>query len=540
MKLGTEEDWYDRESLGLGDVLSVGLARHAEALGEGDDLGLEGGDLLVGLEGLGEVDEFLGREAGLDGEAELNGLVKEVGDGDEVRLDEAARGHRGRADPDAARGEGGDVARDRVLVEGDLAEVAYFFHFGSRDASGTQIPEHEVIVGAARRERVAVVVDEALPEGADVRLDLLYVGLVLGRGRLPELHGDARYLVLVRPALQRREDRVVHEVLEVAAVLLEENNAGSRPAQRLVGRGGDDVAVLERVVGLAGRDQARDVGHVHHQQRAVRVGDRAEARVVPVARVRGAAADDERGFEEPGELLEFLKVDQAGLRVDLVRQRLEVDGGRRDGLAVHRALVERVKAVRQVAARGQVQAHDPVVRLQQRRVDGEVRGRAGVRLDVAAPLSVAQAVRLEGARLAEVLDLVDDFVSAVVSLPRQPLRVLVRQARPEAVHHGARREVLRGDQLDRGELPLLLALQELEDLAVDLLNGFSPGCAILASSTPLRRLSDEDHTTAVHATLRTKARIIVFRALSRADPRSCASVCLSVIAGPSQTRTTPL
>ena len=55
------------------------------------------------------------------------------------------------------------------------------------------------------------------------------------------------------------------------------------------------------------------------------------------------------------------------LRVELVGQGLEVDGGGRNLLAIGG-----VVAVRQVPAAGQVQAHDAVVRVQQRRVHREI------------------------------------------------------------------------------------------------------------------------------------------------------------------------
>ena len=44
-------------------------------------------------------------------------------------------------------------------------------------------------------------------------------------------------------------------------------------AQRLVGRGRDEVGVRERAGVEAGRDEAGDVGHVDEQQRADAVGD---------------------------------------------------------------------------------------------------------------------------------------------------------------------------------------------------------------------------------------------------------------------------
>ncbi len=66
------------------------------------------------------------------------------------------------------------------------------------------------------------------------------------------------------------------------------------------------------------------------------------------------------------------------LRVELVGQGLEVDGGGGDLLAVGG-----VVAVRQVPAAGQVQAHDAVVRVQQRCVHREV-GRAAAQTSASA------------------------------------------------------------------------------------------------------------------------------------------------------------
>jgi hypothetical protein len=109
--------------------------------------------------------------------------------------------------------------------------------------------------------------------------------------------------VVVRAALARGEDGVVHALLEILRerrVLAEEDEAGARAAQRLVRRGGDDVAVCERVRELAGRDEPGRVRDVRHEERAVLVRDGPEAGVVPVARVRGRAADKEARLEDLG------------------------------------------------------------------------------------------------------------------------------------------------------------------------------------------------------------------------------------------------
>ncbi len=59
-----------------------------------------------------------------------------------------------------------------------------------------------------------------------------------------------------------------------------------------------------------------------------------------------------------------------------VRERLEVDGGGRHRLSGALLLRVRVEAVGQVPARGEVEAHDAVVRTEQAGVHGEVGGRA--------------------------------------------------------------------------------------------------------------------------------------------------------------------
>mmetsp|Transcript_28254 Transcript_28254/g.91089 ORF Transcript_28254/g.91089 Transcript_28254/m.91089 type:complete len:378 (-) Transcript_28254:641-1774(-) len=294
--------------LGLWVVLAVGLAGHGELGGEGDDLFLEGLDVVVVDEGLREVDELFGREGGLDFERDGDGFVEEVGDGDEVVFREAPGGHGRGADADAAGGEGGDVAGDGVFVEGDLADVANFLELGAREARGSEVPEDEVVVGAAGGEGVAVVVDEALAEGLDVFFNLLGVGLEGVGLDFPELDGDAGDLVFVGPALEGREDGVVDLVLEAAAVLLEEDDARPRAPEGLVRGRGHDVAVVEGVRRFFRGDEARDVGHVHHQEGAVVVGDLPEASVVPVSGVGGSAADYESRFKNRSHLLQVVEV----------------------------------------------------------------------------------------------------------------------------------------------------------------------------------------------------------------------------------------
>ena len=77
-----------------------------------------------------------------------------------------------------------------------------------------------------------------------------------------------------------------------------------------------------------------------------------------------------------------------------------------------------------------------------------------------------QAERRQRALLAQRLRLVDELVAAVVARVRVALGVLVRHHAAERVEHRHRREVLRRDQAERRALPLLLVLDDVEELRV--------------------------------------------------------------------------
>ena len=120
----------------------------------------------------------------------------------------------------------------------------------------------------------------------------------------------------------------------------------------------------------------------------------------------------------------------------------------------------------------ELERQDRVSRLERRQVDGHVRLRAGVRLDV----RVVGAEELLRAVDRQLLDLVDDFAAAVVALARIALRVLVGRRRADRLHDRRPGEVLRRDQLDLVALSLDLATEELCDLRVQLLEA---GCGQL-------------------------------------------------------------
>jgi hypothetical protein len=74
--------------------------------------------------------------------------------------------------------------------------------------------------------------------------------------------------------------------------------------------------------------------------------------------------------------------------------------------------------VGEMPARREVESHDTIVWAEKCGVDGEVRWRSTVRLDVDAPLSRIAAICLKRSGHAEVFDLIDVLVTTVISLSR--------------------------------------------------------------------------------------------------------------------------
>ena len=94
--------------------------------------------------------------------------------------------------------------------------------------------------------------------------DLLLISLELGLERLVEADCLGRDHVLERAALRAREDGLVELLAQLLVV--REDDAAARAAQRLMRGGGDNVRIRQRVHVQAGRNQARNV-HADTQKR---------------------------------------------------------------------------------------------------------------------------------------------------------------------------------------------------------------------------------------------------------------------------------
>ena len=223
------------------------------------------------------------------------------------------------------------------------------------------------------------------------------------------------------------------------------------PAQGLVRGHRHDVGVRDGRGVLAGRDEPRDVGHVHHRARADLVRDGAEGGEVDRARVGRGPGEDELRLHLARALRHLLHVDPLGLAVDAVGVEVVVDA--REVLRV---------PVREVAAVVEAHGEHPVPGRAEREHGAHVRLRAAVRLDV----GVARVEERLGALPRQVLDLVHVLAAAVVPPPGVALGVLVREHGPHGRDHLGRGVVLGGDQLELRLLPVPLAVDRGPDLRV--------------------------------------------------------------------------
>ena len=232
-----------------------------------------------------------------------------------------------------------------------------------------------------------------------------------------------------------------------------QEHRAARPAQRLVRRRRDDRRVSDGGRVRAAGDESGDVRDVGDERARRRPSRSRRSR-----RSRSCAGSPCRrrtmsfGRCSLREVADLVEVDASGVLADAVLHGVAATSGERGG-----------RAVREVAAHRQRHPHDRVAGLREREVHGEVRRRAGVRLDVHV-LDAEQRLRaLDRDRL----DLVDDLVALVVPLAGVALRVLVREDRAGRLEDGLRDVVLGRDQPDLLRLPLLLGPDELRDLGID-------------------------------------------------------------------------
>lgn len=330
---------------------------------------------------------LLGRLANDLVEASSNGdsTVNNIGNTDEVILSEASRGHGGSSHAEATRDESRAVTRDGVLVGSNSNELKDSLNTATINTMGLKIGENKVVIGTAADQAVAqtslaLVVTKSLGESLGVGQNLGLVGVEIGSLSLLQGNSKSGDGMVVGTTLVAREDGVVDGTLQVVQLLLlrlgvgsadtlaEENQGSARSTETLVAGGGDNISIAERTGQDLGGDHSRNVSHIGKHVGVDLVANLADAFVVDQTAVGTGTGNNDLGSVEHGELLELLIVDEAGLLVELVRDGLEVLGNCRDLLGG--CLV----SVGQMATVGEVQTHQAIMGIHERRVDVQVGG----------------------------------------------------------------------------------------------------------------------------------------------------------------------
>ncbi len=319
-----------------------------------------------------------------------------------------------------------------------------------------------MVVGAAGDQTEAFSL-QTLGKNGSVLDDLLTVGLELGLERLAEADGLGSDDVLERAALGAGEHGGVDLLGEVDGLhlagldvllgdlVLAQDHAAAGAAQGLVGGGGDNVGIGHGALVNASGDETGDVGHIDHEESADGISDLTELGEVDLAGIGGSAGKDHLGLALLRDAVDLVVVDHFGLIVEGVGDLMEVLAG-----DVDRA------AVGQVAAVGEVHAHEGVAGLEHSLERGQVGGSAGVGLDV----GMLSAEQLAGALTGDLFGLVDAVAAAVVALAGIALGVLVGKARAHSHHDSRGDDVFGGDQLDVALLAVILLLNSGADFGV--------------------------------------------------------------------------
>jgi hypothetical protein len=301
-------------------------------------------DLAAGTASL-EVLELVGLlgESSLLLLADLDSLVNVLADALELLLTEATRSHGRGTDTNTARGEGGLVTGDGVLVAGNVDLLENGLNTGTVQVVLAEVNKDHVAVSTVRNELVAEGF-EGILKGLGVGDDLLLVSLEVRAGGLLEGNSQGSDGVVVRATLVTGEDGEVDGVLEVvegllaslgvnrADTLAEEDHGTAGTTEGFVGGGGDDIGILERSRDDLSSDKTRDVSHINNKVSTDGVGNLAHTLVVDETAVGRGTGNEDLGAVEDGVLLEGVIVDDAGVEVDTVRHGLEVGRDSRDPL----------------------------------------------------------------------------------------------------------------------------------------------------------------------------------------------------------------
>ena len=292
-----------------------------------------------------------------------------------------------------------------------------------------QVNEQQVVVGTAGYQ-LHPAGSQAVRQSGGIFHDLAGVFLKGRLQRFPKADGLGGDHVFQRAALGAGEDGRIDPFDQVFVV--GEDQAAPGTPEGLVGGGGHHVGVGHGVLVGAARYQTGNVGHIHHQHGAVAVGDLGQFFKIDGAGIGRSAGHQQLG-PDLGHLLGQGGIINAAVLAHTVGNKVVVFAAH-----IHRGTVG------QVAALGQIHAHDGIAHIQQRKVNGQVGLGAGMGLHV----GVFGAEQLAGAVNGQLFHLVHILAAAVVAVTGVAFGVFVGQHTAHGRHYGRRNNVLAGDQLN--------------------------------------------------------------------------------------------
>ena len=401
-------------------------------------------------------------KSGLNLLADLDGLVKVVGDFLEVLSTHTTGGLSWGSNTDTVWGKSRLVTWNGILVASNVDLLKNGLKASTIEGLWTEVDKDHVGVGSVRDELIAELL-ELLLKSLGVLDNLLLVLLKLWGINLLESNSQGSDSVVVWSTLVTWEDgevdlvlKIVHDVLAGlvlgADTLAEEDHGTTWSTERLVGGGGDNISVLEWRWDDTSGNETGDVSHVDHEVSTDGVGDLPHALVVDEAAVCRGTGNENLRSVHLSVLLEGIIVDDAGLLVETVWEGLEV--GRDSGNLAGSGLV----TVGQVSTVWKVKTHESLMWPHDGLVDLEVGWGSGQGLDVNAPLGWVEVECLQGTSLAGQLNGVDVLVATVVSSTWVTLRVLVGHWGSQCIENGGGGDVLGGDEKNGLALSLDLLL----------------------------------------------------------------------------------
>jgi len=201
----------------------------------------------------------------------------------------------------------------------------------------------------------------------------------------------------------------------------------------------------------AARHKPGKMRHIDHEIGAYRIGNGAETGKVPMARISGAARDNQLGFMLLREPLDRLHVDQMIVRAHAIG----------DGLEPFARKIDR-RTMGQMSARREIEPQKDIARLQQGQEYGLIRLAAGIWLHIG-EFAVEQAAdTLDCQRFGNI----DELAAAIIAPARIAFGIFIRHDRALRFEHGVRDDIFRGDQFDFMLLTAELQLDRLGDFRI--------------------------------------------------------------------------